>query len=94
LAVTAAREAQEEVGVTVRPEDLEPMGMFRYVDRGVEGLDVYFRAGRWTGDPEPVLECDAVAWCRPDALPQPPVPWLPGALERLLGGQWFNEFLG
>jgi 8-oxo-dGTP diphosphatase len=93
LATTAAREAGEEVRVDVRPDDLQPLGMFRYVDQGVEGVDVYFRALRWSGDPEPGLECDAVAWCRPDALPDPPVPWLPSALDRLLHGHWFTESL-
>jgi hypothetical protein len=34
-----------------------------------------------------------VAWCRPDALPDPPVPWLPAALDRLLHGHWFTESL-
>jgi 8-oxo-dGTP diphosphatase len=95
LAVAAAREAEEEVGVGIEPADLEPIGMFRYVEDGVDGLDVFFRAGRWTGEPRPVQDCDDVAWCRPDTLPEPAVPWLAAALEHhLLRGRWFSEFVG
>ncbi len=94
LAVTAAREAAEEIGVLIEPARLEPAGMLRYVDGGVEGVDVFFRTRSWTGEPRPVQDCDAVAWCRPDALPEPVVWWLPQALRRLDEGVWFGEFVG
>lgn len=94
LAATAAREAAEEIGVSIRPSELEPAGIFRYVDGGVEGLDMVFRGRSWAGEPRPVQECDAVAWCRPDALPDPVVPWLPRALRQLAEGVWFNEYVG
>ncbi|MBA2699059.1 MAG: NUDIX domain-containing protein [Nocardioidaceae bacterium] len=94
FAQAAARETWEEVGVRVDPVELMPVGMCRYVDAGVSGLDVYFTAVSFEGEPEPVAECDRVAWCRPDELPAPVVPWLPAALRRHLDERvWFNEMI-
>ena len=62
LAQAAARETLEEVGVTVNPPDLTPLGMVRYVDAGLRGADFFFLAGRWEGEPSPVSECSEVSW--------------------------------
>ena len=91
LAQAAARETREEVGVCLDPALLVPAGMSRYVDQGVSGLDVFFFADSFDGEPTPVAECDRVAWCRPDDLPEPVLPWLPDVLRRLDQGVWFSE---
>ena len=80
LAQAAAREALEEVGVSVELLALTPLGMVRYVDGEVRGADFFFLATAWEGEPEPVSECSEVAWFRPDALPPDALSWLPGAL--------------
>ena len=95
LAQTCAREAFEEIGVRIDPADLQPIGVCRYVDDGIEGLDVFFTTSVYAGEPAPVTECDRVAWHRVDDLPAPTVPWLPDALERhVIRGVWFAEVLG
>jgi len=95
FAQATARETWEEVGVHVDPATLEPIGMCRYADAGVSGLDVYFTTRTFEGEPTPVAECDQVAWCHPDELPEPVLPWLPAALQQHLGGgAWFNEMIG
>jgi 8-oxo-dGTP diphosphatase len=92
LAAAAARELNEEVGVHVDPSDLEPFGVTRYVDGDARGCDFYFVAHRWEGDATPVVECDAVQWCDPAALPEGTLPWLPAALRRhLLDRVWWED---
>jgi len=95
LAQAASREASEEVGVRTRQEDLAPVGMARYVDGDVAGLDVFFTASTFSGEPRPVSECDQVGWFGLDALPEPMVGWVPASLRRyLVDGIWFDESLG
>ncbi len=96
LAQGAAREALEEVGVTVDPATLTVLGMARYVDAGVRGADFFFLAEDWKGEPSPVSECSEVGWFLPDALPPDALPWLPETLARQLGGgtSWLSETLG
>lgn len=94
LAVGAARETREEVGVEVAVADLVPVGMCRYEQGGAAGIDVFFTASTFVGEPRAVSECDAVRWCRADDLPDPVVPWLPATLRRHLDeGAWFDEML-
>jgi len=91
FAQAAARETWEEVGVRADPAGLVPAGMCRYVDAGVSGLDVFFTTVTFEGEPQPIAECDRVAWCRWDGLPEPVVPWLASALQRHLGKRvWFS----
>ncbi|WP_229670073.1 NUDIX domain-containing protein [Microlunatus endophyticus] len=94
LAQAASREAWEEVGVRTRPDDLVPIGMARYVDGDVAGLDVFFSTDRFDGEPQPVSECDRVGWFGLEALPEPILDWVPGSLRRyLVEGIWFAESL-
>jgi 8-oxo-dGTP diphosphatase len=95
LAEAASREAWEEIGVRTDPGALSPIGMDRYVDGEMAGVDLFFTATEFEGEPRPVAECDQVAWCRLDQLPDPVVPWLPATLQRhLVDGVWFHESLG
>ena len=92
LAEAASREAREEVGVRTRPIDLVPVGMARYVDGEVAGLDLFFSTTSFAGEPRPVSECDRVGWFSLDGLPEPMVDWVPRSLRRyLLDGVWFDE---
>lgn len=94
LAMAAAREASEEVGITVDPGRLTPLGMSRYTDQGIAGLDLFFLAREYAGDPRPVDECDRVGWYRLGQLPEPVLGWLPGTLHRLLvERRWYAEDL-
>ncbi|MET9633680.1 NUDIX domain-containing protein [Lentzea sp. NPDC006480] len=68
----AAREALEEVGVVIAPDDLRHMHTLHANGSGVEPrLGLFFEALRWTGEPvnrEPD-KCSAVRWFPLDALP-------------------------
>ncbi len=94
LAAAAARETWEEIGVEIATTDLAPIGMIRYAEPNYVGLDVYFAAGRWRGEPRPVSECDAVEWYDVEALPDDVVPWLPAAFQRLLvDAAWYTDLV-
>lgn len=93
LAAAAVREAAEEVGVVVAPDDLEAVGVQHYLDGDTHGLDVLFRARRWTGEPAPVSECSEVGWFDPADLPPDALDWLGPTLRRhLVDGEPFSEF--
>jgi 8-oxo-dGTP diphosphatase len=95
LAMAASREAMEEVGIRTDPGDLEPVGMARYVDGEAAGLDVFFTAETFHGEPRPVSECDRVGWFDLAGLPDPILPWLPDSLHRyLVDRAWYAESLG
>ena len=47
LVRAAVRETFEEVGVLVDPDDIAPVGMCRYVDGQVTGLDMMFQTSRF-----------------------------------------------
>lgn len=76
----ACREAREELGVVIAPEDLVPLagmhrtgGNQRPID---ERVDFFFECRRWKGEPRPVEPGKAadLRWFPLDSLPDPVVP--------------------
>lgn len=73
-AESACREALEEVGLTIRPEDTEFLGYtYELYPEGVEDVDLWFRALTFTGEPticepEKIKQLEWRTW---DALPEP-----------------------
>ena len=93
-AQAAIRETHEEVGVAVDPVDIQPLGVQRYVDGEVHGVDAFFATTRWHGVPSPVSECSEVGWFHTEALPPDALPWLARSLDLLLlRGVWLDELL-
>lgn len=92
LKQAAARECEEEVGVDLTPDELEALGMEHYTSPTGEGIDFYFRATSWRGEPYARAECDEVRWFSLDDLPPDIVPFMRDAVKRFeSGSQWFNE---
>ncbi len=88
----AIRETLEEVGVVVAVDDLRALGVQRYLDGHTHGVDVYFLATRWHGEPAAVSECAEVEWFRPGELPEDALPWLAKTLDaHLVRGIWLDE---
>lgn len=93
-AVAAAREAAEELGVTVAADDVEPLcAMLRTLpgcaDPVEQRVDFFLTTRRWQGEPtrrEPE-KCAALAWHRPSSLPQPMVPHEAELLRLLAAGR-------
>lgn len=98
LAQAAAREVREEVGLHVRPQDLECLGVARYDLAGAagegpaRGVDFFFLARTWTGEPRALEHTGELGWFAPDALPADSLPWLPAAVgAHLLRRGWLTE---
>jgi 8-oxo-dGTP pyrophosphatase MutT (NUDIX family) len=72
------REAQEEAGIVIHPEDLRLVHTDHRLDTGVSGerIELYFQASAWEGtitnaEPE---KCDDLSWHKLNALPTNMVP--------------------
>ena len=88
----AARECVEEIGVELEPDDLTFAGITHYGSPPGEGIDLFFTATRWVGEPRPLADCNELRWCRPDDLPDPTPRFVRRAVEHhLLAGQRFDE---
>lgn len=92
ITAAAVREAAEESGVIIDPDDLEPLTtLHRFIPTGPrieQRCDWFFRARRWTGEPvrlEPHRSAD-MRWFALDALPEPVVPHELTVLEYLAAG--------
>ena len=100
LAVAAAREAREEVGVVIDPADLTLRTvMHRRSDS--ERLSFFFEPARWTGElvnAEP-HKCDGLAWYAPGAMPANTISYVREAIANVLAGvpyadRWKPDELG
>ena len=89
----AVREISEEVGVAVRPEDLQFVGvMHRRTEH--ERIDFFLVATDWQGrfeNKEP-HKCSELRWFPANALPANLVPYVRQGLENYFAGVWFEEF--
>ncbi|XVV04093.1 NUDIX hydrolase [Actinosynnema sp. CA-248983] len=74
----AAREASEEVGVTIEPRELRHVHTLHVADSGpAPRLGMFFEARRWLGEPtnrEPD-KCSAVCWFPLAELPDDVIPY-------------------
>jgi 8-oxo-dGTP pyrophosphatase MutT (NUDIX family) len=89
----AIREAREEIGIEIAPEDLAVAGIMHRKAED-ERIDVFVAATRWTGEPrncEPD-KCDELRWVDNDTLPENVIPYVRRALENYQAGRWFDSF--
>lgn len=91
-----SREAREEVGLALAPDDLTVVGVMQC--RAIAGDREYchfFLAARvWQGTPsnrEPE-KCASLAWYPLDELPATIVPYVRQALINYRQGRWFDTF--
>ncbi len=93
VAVAAAREAREELGIAVDPADLRPLCTMQRTEPGnpdpiEQRVDFFLTARRWAGEPavqEPA-KCERLGWFGLDDLPTPLVPHEEHLLRLLAGG--------
>ncbi|WP_406511092.1 NUDIX domain-containing protein [Streptomyces sp. NBC_00161] len=92
------REAEEEAGLIIAPEDLELAHTVHMLDEGenTDGqprLGLVFRARTWSGTPE-VREPDKCVewiWADPARLPEPMVTYTQVAIEAIGRGETYTE---
>jgi ADP-ribose pyrophosphatase YjhB (NUDIX family) len=89
----AVREAKEEVGVAIRPQDLTVVQvMHRRSDD--ERIDWFLAVKQWHGtiaNCEP-NRCDQLIWRRLDNLPDNVIPYIAHAINNYMDGIWFDSF--
>ncbi len=89
----AAREAREEVGLALDPQDLDVVHvMHRKSDD--ERIDFFVRVRHWNGDiinREPD-KCDLLDWFPPADLPPNTIPYVRYALQMVQAGILYSEF--
>lgn len=89
----AIREAEEEVGVSIPPVNLEVIGVM-HRKSGDERVDFFLTATEWSGEPsnqEPD-KCDDLNWFSMHSLPENTIPYVRRALSNYRTGIWFDEF--
>ncbi|MFV5994906.1 NUDIX domain-containing protein [Streptomyces sp. NPDC056231] len=89
------REANEEAGITIAPDDVELVHTVHLVDSpgARPRVGLVFRARSWAGTPE-VLEPDRCVewrWWNPTDLPSKVVPYTRQAIDGILGGRLYSE---
>lgn len=89
------REAKEEVGVTVRPEDLRFVHTLYRIkhDYTHNRVDYFFETDKWEGEPynaEPE-KCDDLLWVSEDALPTNTVPHVREVIASIKRGEIYSE---
>lgn len=89
----AAREAQEEVGVSLNAECIQFSHVMHRMD-GEERVDFFVNVSHWNGEPinaEPE-KCDEIRWVCVDDLPENTIPYIRQALSNHRNGIKFDEF--
>jgi len=89
----AIREAWEEAGVEIAPEDLEVVGVMHRKSND-ERIDFFLVVHAWSGqvvNREPD-KCDHLAWFDVDDLPENVIPYVRRALGNYWQGRWFDSF--
>jgi 8-oxo-dGTP pyrophosphatase MutT (NUDIX family) len=91
----ASREAAEELGIRIAPEDLVFSHLIHHKDRdGIARVGVCFTASVWVGEPtnmEPD-KCTGLKWYRPQELPESTVDYAVAAIEAQGRGEAFSVF--
>jgi 8-oxo-dGTP pyrophosphatase MutT (NUDIX family) len=88
----ACREAAEEIGVVIRPADLQPLTVMHRTHANHqpidERVDFFFGCRTWSGEPRLMEAAKAaeIGWFPLDALPEPTVPHERRVLEGVRAG--------
>ncbi|MEJ8543898.1 NUDIX hydrolase [Brevibacillus borstelensis] len=89
----AIREAREEAGIELDPQDLRVVGVMHRLSLD-ERIDFFLAAEKWTGsivNAEPD-KCDELRWVRLDKLPDNVIPYVRQAISNFRNNQWFDSF--
>ena len=89
-----AREAKEELGIEIGPDELRFVCLIHKLSGGEEYMNAYFTAQSYRGEPtvcEPT-KCGGIGWYPIDALPAPMVEDRILALENYRRGISYGEY--
>lgn len=92
------REAKEEAGISVKPEDIKLVHTAHRLSRNQnnqERLDLFFEVRNWQGEVtnmEP-HKCDDLAWYPLDNLPNNMIPFVKRVLQDIAAGVYYSEYV-
>ena len=86
------REAREEAGIELAPDDLAFAHVVHRADRG-QRVGFFFSAHRWRGEPRNMEphKADELRWFPLEALPDAMVPYVRRAIECWRAGACYSE---
>jgi 8-oxo-dGTP diphosphatase len=89
------REAKEEAGIEIKPEDLGVAHIMHRKGRssGNERIDFFFVANQWAGAPKNLEphKCDDMKWSELDKLPDNTIPYIKKAVGCFLNNELYSE---
>lgn len=90
------REAKEEAGITVQPEDLRLVHTSHRLATGIstERIELFFETTKWQGDiinAEPE-KCDELSWHTIDSLPSNTIPLIRQVLTLTAATKGYSEY--
>lgn len=93
VVAAAIREAKEEAGVDIDPDQLEIIGMMHRKNTTSEWVDFFLKARDWRGEisnmePE---KCEQLTWFPVSELPSEMVSYIRVAIEHKQDGLWFES---
>jgi ADP-ribose pyrophosphatase YjhB (NUDIX family) len=89
----AVREALEEVGVSIEPQNLF-FSSVMHRNEGDERVDFFVLVRAWSGEPvnKELDKCDDLRWEDVDSLPGNTIPYVRQAIRNHFAGIRFEEF--
>jgi len=91
----AVREAKEEVGIDIDPNDLKFVHVIHRVaeEKDHERVDFFFEANKWQGEPSSMEpeKCDDIQWFKLDELPVKLSPVVAQALENIKNNSYYSD---
>ena len=91
------REAEEEAGILLKPEDLQVVHVMHRNSGATENnerVDVFFIAEKWDGEiinKEP-HKCDDLSWFDLDNIPENTIPYIKQTLNKIRNKEFYSEF--
>lgn len=89
-----AREIKEEIGIEIKPQDLEVVHVTHRKEKNDERIDFFMTAKQYAGkitNCEP-HKCDDLSWFNVDDLPENTVEYVKRAIENYRDGISYSEF--
>lgn len=80
---TMIKEAKEEAGISIAPEDLKIVQVMHRKTTDQERIDYFFRCDKWMGDIK-IMElnkCDELTWADIDCLPRNTIGYIHEAIK-------------
>lgn len=92
------REAMEEIGITIKPDDLEFVHVLHRREKFAKGpaerIDFFFKPKKWQGEikNKEIDKCDKIKWFPLDNLPTNIFPYIRQVIECIDKGMEYSEY--